>query len=111
VPDAGWQRQGLGIVAAADLVVERVDGGGDNTHEQFTRVDGRHRDLSQLQVARRRRGMPGYRAASTMSAATLSGCETMTTCDASLTSTTLRAPARSDMKRIAAGGMFLSAVP
>ena len=50
-------------------------------------------------------------AAASMSFATASGCDIMTTCEAPLTTTVCFECARSAMKACACGGMFLSWSP
>src|SRR5690606_23523427 len=50
--DDGGQRHVVRIVAAADLVVERVDGTGVHPNPNLTRTDCRHRYLAQLERVR-----------------------------------------------------------
>ena len=71
----------------------------------------RHAVLSACVLTSRRRS-PAYRlAASTMSLATTSGLDVITTCDAPLTTTVFADLARWAMKACVAGGMFLSPSP
>ncbi len=48
----GGQRDVVFVVAAADLVVERVQGCGVNPHSYLPRSDRRHRHVSQLERVR-----------------------------------------------------------
>ena len=49
VPDDGRQRHVVRVVAATDLVVERVDGGRMDAHPHLAGSDGRYRDVAQLE--------------------------------------------------------------